>query len=248
MIAEVVGLRGHNGDPIEAYVARPTGPGPHPSVIVMHHGPAWDEWSKEVTRKLAHNGYAAICPNLFSRHGLGDWKGSSDRAHAVGEPLATPDVQVVGDSEACELYLRDQPWSNGKVGVIGFCSGGRLAYMLACKQPTLNAAVDCWGGFVKVMPGQTHPQKPEAFDMTSEMTVPLLGLFGNEDANPSPEQVDLTEAELKKFGKEYEFHRFDGAGHGFFATERPTYRVQQAIDGWKLVFDFYNRKLGGPAV
>ena len=71
-------------------------------------------------------------------------------------------------------------------------------------------------------------------------------IFGNEDRNPDPEQVDTIEAELRRLGKTYEFHRYDGAGHGFFATDRPNYRQQQAVDGWTKVFDFYARYLGGP--
>ena len=79
--------------------------------------------------------------------------------------------------------------------------------------------------------------------MTPEMRVPLLGLFGNDDANPDPAQVDTTEEALKRYGKSYEFHRYDGAGHGFFATDRPGYRPEQAVDGWKKVFAFLERYL-----
>ena len=71
----------------------------------------------------------------------------------------------------------------------------------------------------------------------------MLGLFGNDDARPSPEDVNITEAELKKFGKDYEFHRYDNAGHGFFAVDRPSYRQEAATAGWEKVFDFYGRYL-----
>jgi carboxymethylenebutenolidase len=77
------------------------------------------------------------------------------------------------------------------------------------------------------------------------MTAPLIGIFGNDDANPDVEQVNQTEAELRRLGKSYEFHRYDGAGHGFFATDRPNYRQAQAVDGWQKVFDFYGRYLAG---
>jgi carboxymethylenebutenolidase len=80
-------------------------------------------------------------------------------------------------------------------------------------------------------------------DMTPEMGCPLLGIFGNDDRNPDPEQVNRTESELQRHGKSYEFYRYDGAGHGFFATDRPGYRPEQAVDGWKKVFSFFERHL-----
>ena len=83
-------------------------------------------------------------------------------------------------------------------------------------------------------------------DLTEHMTAPLLGIFGNDDPNPSPDQVNRTEDVLRRLGKTYEFHRYDGAGHGFFATERPNYRQEQAVDGWKQVFAFYDRYLRTP--
>jgi len=79
--------------------------------------------------------------------------------------------------------------------------------------------------------------------MTPSMRCPLLGIFGNDDANPDPEQVNRIEAELRKHGKDYEFHRYDGAGHGFFAADRPNYRPEQAVDGWQKVFAFFARHL-----
>src|SRR4030095_5724248 len=85
-------------------------------------------------------------------------------------------------------------------------------------------------------------------DMTPSMRVPLLGIFGNDDANPDVEQVNRTEAELQRLGKSYEFHRYDGAGHGFFATDRPGYRPEQATDAWKKVFAFFERTLQSQAV
>lgn len=241
MLAETIGIRGHGGDTIEAYYARPVVATSVPGVIVLHHMPGWDEWSKEVTRKLAFHGYAAICPHLFSRHGPGRWDDVAAAARARG---GAPDAQVVGDTEGALAVLKAQPDSNGRVGVIGFCSGGRQAYMVACKIPALAAAVDCWGGRVVARPEELTEQQPVAvIDMTKDMQCPLLGIFGNDDAHPDIEQVNRIEAELKRYGKAYEFHRYDGAGHGFFAVDRPSYRPQQAVDGWKQVFAFFERQL-----
>jgi carboxymethylenebutenolidase len=241
MIAETIGITGHHGDVIEAYYARPIVAIPLPGVIVLHHMPGWDEWSKEVTRKLAYNGYAAICPHLFSRYGSGRWDDVAAAARARG---GAPDAQVVGDAEGAAAFLRAQPDSNRRVGVIGFCSGGRQAYMLACKMSSLDAAVDCWGGRVVVRPEELTEQQPVAvIDMTRDMRCPLLGIFGNDDTNPDVEQVNRIEEELRKHGKDYEFHRYDGAGHSFFAVDRPAYRPVQAVDAWKKVFAFFEKHL-----
>jgi len=245
LIGETISLRGHNGDPIEAYLARPLGLSNVPGVVVIHHMPGWDEWTKEVTRKLAHHGYASVAPHLFSRLGPGAWDDLAAAARAKG---GMPDAQVVGDVAAAAELLRSQPYSNGKIGVIGFCSGGRQAYMVACKLDGLDAAVDCWGGRVIVKPEDLNERSPEAvIDMTPSMRTPLLGIFGNDDASPDPEQVNQIEAVLRAQGKEYEFHRYDGAGHGFFAADRPNYRPELAVDGWKKVFAFFERTLKAEA-
>ena len=240
-LAETIAITGHNDEVIEAYGARPLGQVDLPGVVVIHHMPGWDEWSKEVTRKLAHHGYAALCPHLFSRLGPGRPDDVAAAARAAG---GAPDAQALGDIAAAADYLRRQPISNGKIGVIGFCSGGRQAYMAACKIDGLDAAVDCWGGRVVVSPEELNERQPQApIDMTPSMRAPLLGLFGNDDPNPDPAQVNRIEEELKRHGKEYEFYRYDGAGHGFFATDRPGYRPEQAVDGWKKVFAFFEKHL-----
>jgi carboxymethylenebutenolidase len=246
LIGETITMRGHNGESIEAYLARPLGVSSAPGVVVIHHMPGWDEWTKEVARKLAQHGYAALAPHLFSRLGPAGtaWDELAGSARTVG---GMPDAQVVGDVDAAVSLLRDQPLSNGRVGVIGFCSGGRQAYMMACKLD-IDAAVDCWGGRVIAKPEELNERQPVAvIDMTREMRCPLLGIFGNDDASPDPEQVNRTEAVLRDLGKDYEFHRYDGAGHGFFATDRANYRPEQAVDGWKKVFGFFERTLQAEA-
>jgi carboxymethylenebutenolidase len=245
MLAESVTVNGHNGDEIEAYYARPLGSGPFPGVVVIHHMPGWDEWSREVARKFAQHGYAAISPHLYSRLGPGSPDDLAARARSEG---GMADAQVMGDVEGSMRFLRSQPYANGKVGVIGFCSGGRHTYLAACQISGIDAAVDCWGGGVVVDdPTQLNDKRPVApIDLTSKISAPLLGIFGNEDRSPTPDQVDRTEEVLKRLGKTYEFHRYDGAGHGFFATDRGGYRQEQAVDGWKQVFAFYEKYLGTP--
>jgi len=246
MLAETLTITGFKGDAVEAYLARPIGAGPFPAVVVIHHGLGWDEWCKEVTRKFAHHGYAAINPNLDQRAGRGSPDDVAARVRAAGW---FPDDQVMGDVEGALNFVRTQPYASGKVGVIGFCSGGRYTYLAACRLANVDAAVDCWGGDVIIDDAsKLNDRRPVApVDLTAGIHAPLLGIFGNEDANPTRDQVDRTEDALKRLGKTYEFHRYDGAGHAFFAVERPSYRPEQAVDAWRKVFTFYERHLGSTA-
>ena len=198
MTAETIQIKGANGDLIDAYSARPMGDGPFPGVIVVHHMPGWDEWSKEITRRFAHHGYAAICPNLHHRMGPGTPEENSKR---ISESGGQVDALVVGDIEGALDFLRSSA-STGKVGVIGFCSGGRVTLMVAAKIPSLDAAVNCWGGNVIPAPERINANQPvPVFEMLPDVSCPVLGFFGNDDGNPDPEQVNKIEAELKKHGK-----------------------------------------------
>jgi len=241
MLAETVTIQGANGDVINAYYARPLGSGPFPGMVVIHHAPGWDEWYREATRRFAHHGYAAISPNLYFRDGHGTPEDLGAKVRAAG---GVPDDQVIGDVVGAMRYLRSLPYINGKVGVFGTCSGGRNAFLVACRAKGFDAAVECWGGRVVMSKEEITPKQPVApIDYTKDLPCPLLGLFGNDDKSPSPEQVNQHEAELKKHGKNHEFHRYDGAGHGFFYYDRPAYRQEQAVDGWKKVLAFLEKHL-----
>lgn len=243
MIAEMIKIEGHKGEPIQAYTARPMGAGPFPGVVLIHHIPGWDEIYREWTRRFAHHGYAAICHNLFESYGEGKAEDVAAKARADG---GVSDEQVVDDTLAAENWLRLQHFSNGKVGVIGSCSGGRQAYMYACKTTTIDCCIDLWGGRV-VQAEDDRPEKQpvQPIDMTQDLCCPLLGIFGNDDRAPNADQVVQHEEELKKHGKDYEFHRYDDAGHGIFYYYTPLYRVEQAKDGWEKVFAFFKKHLAG---
>ena len=240
--AETVVLAGHNGDPINAFYARPAGGGPHPAMVLIHHMPGWDSWYKETTFKFAREGYATICPNLYARLG----HGSVDDVFAmVRNAGGAADAQVVGDVEASARYVLSQPYANGKVGLFGTCSGGRHTVLTASLSSTFAAAIDLWGGGVVMRPEDLNEKRPVApINLTKGLSCPLLGIFGNDDRAPTAEQVDIHEAELKKHGKEYEFHRYDGAAHGFFYYDRPqAYRAEQAVDAWTKIWPFLEKHL-----
>lgn len=242
MLAETVTMAGANGDIINAYYARPLGPGPFPGVVVVHHMPGWDEWYREATRQFAHHGYAAISPNLYFRAGHGTPEDVAVKVRGMG---GVPDDQAVGDMAGAMTALGSLPYVSDKIGIFGTCSGGRHAYLAACRVPGFDAVVDCWGGRVVMAEDQLTPNSPIApIDYTPDLPCPVLGLFGEEDSSPSPEQVALHEEALKAHGKTYEFHMYPGAGHGFFYYHRPNYRQEQAVDGWARIWAFLHKYLG----
>ena len=241
MDTDTISIKGHKGDSILAYTAHPKGAGPFPGVVLIHHAPGWDEWYMEATRRFAHHGYAAICHNLYQRAGDGKPEDVTAKVRASG---GVPDDQVIGDTDAAVQWMKSQKYFNGKVGVIGSCSGGRHAFLYACKTRSIDAVIELWGGRVVMPKEDLTPNMPVApIEFTKDLSCPILGLFGKEDRNPNPEQVAMHEAELKKQGKDYEFHMYDGAGHGFFYYDRPMYRLEQALDGWQKVFAFFDKHL-----
>jgi carboxymethylenebutenolidase len=242
MNAEVVRFEGNGGDGIEGYLARPSVGAPsRGGVIVIHHLPGWDRWSKEVTRRFAVMGYDVIAPHLYSR--VGEGVSRDDAAAAARAQGGVTDEQVAGDMAGAAAYLRDLPTSNGKVGVIGYCSGGRHAVLTACNVD-VEAAVNCYGGYVtRDVPPASGLWMTSIIDQVPGLRSPMLGLFGNDDVSPSPADVSDLEKVLIANGKTYEFHRYDGAAHAFFCVDRPAYRPEAAVDGWERVEAFFGTYL-----
>jgi len=241
MWAGTIVISGHGGDELEGYLAHPLDGEPHGGVVVIHHMPGYDEATKEITRRFASRGYAAMCPNLYSREGIGT--SPDDAAAAARAKGGIPDEQLVGDVDAAGRHLRSLTNSNGKTGVIGYCSGGRQSFLAACSLP-LDAAVDCYGAFVVGTPPEGMPMKVTPIvHLAKDLSCPLLGLFGADDQFPSPAQTSELEEALKEHGKNFEFHTYDGAGHAFFSVDRPSYRPEAANDGWERIWNFFGRYL-----
>jgi carboxymethylenebutenolidase len=239
--AETVTMTGHDGDEIEAYLARPLHGGPRGGVVVIHHLPGYDEGTKEMVRTFAVHGYAALCPNLYARQAPG--AAPDDAAAFVRANGGVPDAQVVGDVDGAASYLNALDGANGRIGVIGHCSGGRHAFLSACSLE-LDAAVDCYGAFIVEEPPPGIPAALQPIlQLTPQASCPILGLFGADDKYPGPEQTAVLSAELDKYGKAHEFHTYEGAGHAFFSVDRPAYRPEAAVDGWRKIWDFYGRLL-----
>gem|GEM_PF-575537 len=184
MRAETVTITGHSGDRIEAYLARPLEPDRRGGVVVIHHMPGYDVATKEIVRRFAAEGYRALCPNLYSREAPGAEPG--DAAATVRAAGGVPDERLVGDVGGAAEHLRSLDGANGRIGVIGYCSGGRHAFLAACSL-RVDAAVDCYGAFVvndppPAMPKQLRP----ILHLAPQLSCPLLGLFGADDQHPSP--------------------------------------------------------------
>ena len=242
LTAETITFKAGGGDEIHAYTVTPHGDGPFPGVVLIHHMPGWDEFYQEFSERLGRHGFLTISPNLYERFGHGTPDDVTAKVRAEG---GVPDASVIADCVAAAEWLRANPKSNGKVGIIGTCSGGRHAVLVASSAPDeFDAVIDCWGGGVVMAEADLTPQRPTApIDLTESLTAPLLGLFGNDDQSPTAEQVDIHEAALKAAGKDYEFHRYDGAGHGFFYYHVPLYRPEAAMEAWSHIFRFFNDKL-----
>jgi carboxymethylenebutenolidase len=236
--AETTTFTSANGDSIHAYAASPVSDTKRGGIVVLHHNPGFDEFFMETTERLARHGYDVIAPDLFCRYGHGQPEEVSAKVRA--EVGFAPDEGIVADCAGALAWLKALPSNNGKVGIIGACSGGRQAVLAASLIPEFDAVVDLWGGMVVASADELTPDRPVApIDYTPQLDVPLLGLFGNDDLRPTPEKVDIHEAELKKYEKNYEFHRYDGAGHAFFRYDAAAYRQEQAMDGWEKVFQFF---------
>ncbi len=240
LTAGTITITSGDGTGIEAYLARPVDTTPTAGVVVIHHMPGYDAWTKEVVRRFAADGYAALCPNLYHRQAPG--AAPDDAAAHVRGMGGVHDDQVVNDVKGAIDHLKALDCANGRIGVIGHCSGGRHTFLSACSLE-VDAAVDCYGAFVVSDPPENLSNMKPLLAMAPNLSAPLLGLFGAQDGFPSPEETAKLSAELDRLGKEHEFHTYDGAGHAFFSADRPSYRPEAANDAYAKVTGFFGRHL-----
>ena len=157
---------------------------------------------------------------------------------------ASRDDWTKQDLDAAYKLLSSKPGVNAKrIGIVGHCWGGRVAWLGACTNPDYKAAAIFYGGRVKLVMG---PDTPPAIDLAPNIRCPVIGFFGNEDTNPTPADVNDYEAALKKAGVKYAFHRYDNAGHAFQSFNNPErYREGPSEDAWKKVLVFFGEHLKG---
>jgi carboxymethylenebutenolidase len=243
--AEELTYTGAGGTPVGAYLARPTSAGPHPAMIVIHEAGGLGEHIRDVANRLANIGYVTLAVDLYTREGgpppMDDMRAVMARLFAIS------DATVLGDLEGAADLLRSREDVNGKLGCIGFCMGGRYTLLFACASDRLDAAVDCWGGFIDRATPEEHataerPTPP--LELAERLTCPLLGAVGAEDQNPSPELGERLRHAAGESGHEVRVDVYEGAGHAFFADYRPTYRPQPAARLWAEIVPFLERHLG----
>jgi carboxymethylenebutenolidase len=230
------------GTPLAAHLARPVDAGVRPGVIVIHEAMGLNDHIRDVANRFANLGYDALAPDLYTREGAP----GADMAAIMGALFAMPDDRVVTDLDACAAHLRALDSSSGKVGCIGFCSGGRQTLLFACSSRAVDAAVDCWGGYVqRATPDEeTTPMRPQrVIDLLGGVQCPVYLVGGAEDKNPSPEILDDVRARLEALGRQVRMDVFDGAGHAFFADYRPSYREQAAFALWPRIVEFFDSTL-----
>jgi carboxymethylenebutenolidase len=222
-------------------------PGPIGGVVVIHHLPGYDRQTKEFTRALAAGGLNAVMPHLYAREAPPGTEPSDAMAAArASGAIPVAEDRLVGDVAGAAAWLRGLSSANGKIGVIGHCSGGYQTFLAAVSLP-LDAAVDCYGGYVTAPPDMDgHPLNgiPPLIGRAGDLSCPLLGLFGDEDVAPSPAQVSELAAALDAAGKKYEFHSYPGASHAFMQVDTRAYRPEAAVEAWGKIFDFFGRMLG----
>ena len=232
-----------NGDTIRGYLARPSRSGTYPGVIVIHEAFGLVEHIRDVARRFANSNFIALAPDLYSRVG---GPNPDDMQSVLPKMFSLSDAQVVRDLEAAATYLWGQEGASGKVGCIGFCSGGRQTLLFACSSDQVDAAVDCWGGFIsRATPNDvTTPERPTpVIDLLPQLRCPLFAVFGAEDQNPTTAEAEEMRRRLEQAGKTYEIKVFENAGHAFLADYRPSYREGPAFELWPQIVSFFETHL-----
>ena len=233
-------VSGYNGDAVPAYVALPSEGGPHPGLLLVHGIHGYEEHMKDMARRYAALGYAAIVPALYSRDGFLAVVEEEDMASARDALNARPNAQTIGDLNGGLDFLRASPHVNDRIGVVGFCSGGRLGLVFASSGAKLDVFVNFYSNGL-FQPTEVNPTPPGA--LAEALGCPMLALFGDDDANPSPADVARLRQVLEQTGKTFEFVSYPRAGHAFMSDTRESYRPEAAQMAWGRCLEWLSRYL-----
>jgi len=217
---------------LPAYRAQPAGKSNLPVVLVVSEIFGVHEHIADVARRFAKLGYLAIAPELFARQG--DPSSYGEIAKLMAEVVSqAPDAQVMGDLDACVAWARTQGGDASRLGITGFCWGGRITWLYAAHNPGLKAGV-AWYGRLTSPATPLQPQRP--VELAPRLQAPVLGLYGGKDDGIPLHSVEQMKAALAKgsaAAKRSQFHVYPDAPHAFHADYRPTFRAAEAQDGWK---------------
>lgn len=225
----------HSAMPI--YVGSPRQGGPYPSLIVMQHQGGVDEFVQRTTERLAEAGFIAAAPDLYHRDG------PDCKDDIVTRRSRLSDRRILNDLSAVIAFLQRQDGADpSRLGIIGFCMGGRLAYLGAAASPKFRACVAYYPGNTFRAWGR---DLPSPFERTREIGCPVQGHFGAADGNPSPADMAKLDEELKKHGKHHEFYSYENAGHAFLDFTKDSYRKHADDASWPRTVEFLSRHLKG---
>ncbi len=223
---------------IPAYRAMPEKGGPFPVVLVVQEIFGVHEHIKDVCRRFARLGYLAVAPELYARQG--DVSKMEDFQKIIATVVSkVPDAQVTSDLDASVAWAKATGKADtAKLGVTGFCWGGRIVWLYAAHNPDLKAGV-AWYGRLDTQPDELHPKNP--IDLAKSLKAPVLGLYGGADTGIPLESIERMRAALKAADKPSEIVVYPDTPHGFHADYRPTYRKDHAQDGWKRLLEWFKK-------
>jgi carboxymethylenebutenolidase len=223
-----------DGNKMPLYSSLPESGGPVPGIVVVHGQSGLENFIKDTTHMLALQGYVAVAPNLYHRDGADCKDDNPTRKARLRDP------GIIADVHGAIGFLKNHPRVNaGKLGIVGFCMGGRIVYLMSAASKDLSAGVMFYGSGTMVPFGEG----PSPFDRTREINCPIQGHFGANDQNPSPEDMRKLDAELTKFSKVHEFHTYADAAHAFANTGSSNYRPHAAALSWPKATEFFSRHL-----
>ena len=224
-----------DGGTMNSFVAEPGSPGKHAGIVVIMGAGGIDDTLQGLVADLADHDFTAIAPYLFHRD-----QSDSDGRTKAGQLV---DPNIVSDVNSAIEYLQRHPSVDGeRSGIVGFCLGGRVSYLMATQRPdAIRAAAVYYGGNIMVPRGD----EPSPFEQTSSIQCPIIGLFGADDENPSPDDINKIGAELSRLGKHHEFHSYANAGHGFMGKSGAGYREHAANDAWPKTLNWFEKHLQG---
>lgn len=221
-----------DGKDMRVYVGVPERAGPHPGIVIAQHGPGVDAQIQDAVHRLHREGYVAAAPELFHRQ-------APDVDPSKRTSLLRDD-EIIADINATVARLKRMPMTVAPLGIVGFCMGGRVVYLMACVNPEFRAAAVFYGGNIFKALGEG----PSPFERSAGIRCPVIGFFGAEDANPSPDDVKKIDAELTRLGKWHEFHAYNNAGHAFQNfVNAERYRERAARASWTEMLAFFTEYL-----
>ena len=222
---------------LPGYFARPEGAGPFPTVIVIEEIFGVHEYIKDVCRRHAKLGRLAVAPELYAR--IGDLSTMTDAAVIVRDVISkAPDDRMLADLDSAATWAATNHGDPARLGVMGFCRGGRDTWLYAAHNPHLKAAVAFYG---PLGGGRNAIQPHTPSDVIDQLKCPLLGLYGGADPSSPPALIHEAEAKARADGKTVEIHVYPDAPHGFHADYRPSYRPEAAKDGWRRMNEWFKK-------